>query len=79
MLTTVDNPYSPFTQFEEWQAYDEYRGYYTNEYLARITKGGYELSEADDTRAQEMAIEEIVDLNILGVYRRVWEEDYSTN
>ncbi len=76
MLTTIDNPYNPFTQFDEWLSFDESKGYYTNEYLARITKGGYELSEADDDLAQELAIEEIIQLNVLGIYKRVRKEDF---
>ncbi len=28
-LTTVDNPYDPFTQWDEWYAYDEGKGYAT--------------------------------------------------
>ena len=75
MLTTIDNPFNPFTNFDEWLAFDEGKGYYTNEYLARITKGGYELSEADDDLAQELAIDEILRINVLGIYRRVRRTD----
>ena len=77
MLTTIDNPFNPFTQFDEWLAYDEHMGYYTCEYLARIAKGGYELSEADDDLAQESAIDEIVKMNVLGIYKKVVPEDYN--
>ena len=76
MLTTIDNPFNPFTQFDEWFAFDESKGYHTCSYLARITKGSYELSEADDALAQELAIDEIIKMNILGIYRKVKEEDY---
>ncbi len=36
MLTTVDNPFSPFTQWVEWYAYDTASGYHTCALLARI-------------------------------------------
>lgn len=75
MLTTIDNPHNPFIKFDEWLAFDESKGYYTNEYLARVTKGGYELSEADDDLAQELAIDEILRINVLGIYRRVRRPD----
>ena len=71
MLTTVDNPFDPFTQFEKWQAFDESKGYYTCAYLARIAKVSDELSEADELLAIEQAIDEIVRMNILGIYRKV--------
>ena len=36
MLTTIDNPYDPFSQFDDWLAFDEGKGYFTCEYLARM-------------------------------------------
>ncbi len=36
MLTTVDNPYDPFDQFDEWFNYDMDLGYNSSAYLARI-------------------------------------------
>jgi hypothetical protein len=71
MLTTVDNPFDPFTQFDDWQAFDESMGYYTSNYLARITKTSDELSQEDEDIAIESAIDEIVKLNILGIYKKV--------
>jgi hypothetical protein len=71
MLTTVDNPYDPFTQFDEWYAYDERSGYHTTSLLARITVTSHELSEADQSLAIELAIDEIVSENVSGVHRKV--------
>ena len=71
MLTTVDNPFDPFTQFDEWYAYDVNAGYHTSAFLARIVKSSEELSEADQSAAIEAAIDEIVDINTNGLYRKV--------
>lgn len=71
MLTTTDNPFDPFTQFEDWYKFDESKGYFTCSYLARITKSSEELSETDERFAIELAINEIVDLNVLGLYKKV--------
>ena len=71
MLTTIDNPFDPFTQFDEWKLFDESKGYNTCEYLARIVKSSDELSEPDQDLAITDAIEEIIRLNILGIYRKV--------
>jgi len=73
MLTTVDNPNNPFTHFDEWYAWDEAAGYHTTGYLARIVITSDELSEADQSLAIEEAIDEIVEMNVLGVYRKVAE------
>jgi hypothetical protein len=71
MLTTTDNPFNPFTQFDEWQTFDESKGYYTCSYLARIVKTSNELSEIDEESALNQAIDEILRLNILGIYKKV--------
>ena len=36
MLTTVDNPWDPVTNYREWDQWDREAGYCTNAYLARI-------------------------------------------
>jgi len=71
MLTTVDNPYDPFTQFEDWKAFDEFNGYYTCEYLARIAATSPDLSDADNSAEMERAIDEICKINVLGIYKKV--------
>ena len=82
MLTTVDNPWDPFTQFDEWFQFDEAAGYNTTQYLARVTLSSLDLSEADQSEAIEQAIDSIVELNVLGIYRKVeapagWDEEES--
>jgi len=79
MLTTIDNPFNPFTQFDEWYAYDVGKGYHTCAYLARIVVTSEELSEEDESIAIEVAIDEILDLNDLGIYKKVTEEDSISN
>lgn len=76
MLTTKDNPFNPFTQFEQWYSFDVSNGYNTCAYLARITKSSDALSEDDQTQALEAAIAEIIKFNLTGNYKRVTEEDF---
>ena len=74
MLTTIDNPFDPFTQFDEWNRYDQDMGYHTNSYLARIVITSDELSEEDQDLAIESAIDEIVKFNVLGIYKKVIQQ-----
>lgn len=71
MLTTTDNPFDPFTQFDEWFLYDESKGYHSCSYLARIAKTSDALSDLDNSQAIESAIDEIVSKNYSGVYKKV--------
>ena len=74
MLTTLDNPYNPFTQYDEWNAFDTSMGYNTCSYLARIARTSDELSETDEELAIQQAIDEIIELNLLGIYKKVVAE-----
>ena len=73
MLTTIDNPYNPWTHYDEWFAWDAQAGYHTPGYLARIVRSSDELSDEDQSLAIEQAIDEIIGENVLGIYKRVAE------
>ena len=51
MLTTVDNPYDPFTEFDAWLGFDVSKGYNTCAYLARVAVSSDELSEEEESEA----------------------------
>ena len=68
MLSTNDNPWNPWTHFDEWLAYDMQAGHNTLGYLARITMTSHEISEADQSLAIEYAIDEIVEMHDNGLY-----------
>ena len=76
MLTTIDNPYNPFIQFDEWKAFDESKGYFTCSYLARIAKTSHELSETDYNEAVNDAINEILFNDVLGIYQKVTKSNF---
>lgn len=74
MLTTIDNPFDPFTQYSDWYAYDEASGHQSTSLLARITLISDELSEPDQAAELERAIDEIVHYNVSGLHRKVVRE-----
>jgi hypothetical protein len=71
MLTTVDNPFNPFTRFEEWLEYDISMGYNTSSFLARIANVSDDLSQTDQALAIQSAIDEVVQENVSGMWRKV--------
>lgn len=77
MITTKDNPFDPFTQFDEWYAYDVAKGYNTCSYLARIAIDATEISDADANIMYEYAIDEIIKYNPLGIYKKVERDGVS--
>lgn len=75
MLSTVDNPYNPFTHFQDWYNFDARAGYNTPSFLARVVNTSDELSEPDQERAIEFAIDEIVKENVLGLYVKIFDSN----
>lgn len=75
MLTTLDNPWDPFTRFDDWYAFDEQAGYHTCGLLARFTISSDELAEVDQELAIVEAMREIIEINPTGNYKLVRAED----
>ena len=73
-LTTIDNPFNPFTDFTKWFLYDIEKGYYSCAYLARIARTSDQLSDAENLNEIERAIDEIIKLDFMGIYKKVYEE-----
>jgi len=71
MLTTVDNPWNPFVNYDEWYAYDNAKGYATPSLLARVANVSLDLSSADLDFAIRQAMDEIVEQNVNGMYTLV--------
>lgn len=65
LLTTKDNPYNPFTQYDDWKYYDETsRHYNTEAYIAREV-GMLDPDISDEELAHEriQAAKEIIKFN----------------
>ena len=70
MLTTVDNPYDPFDEWEKWYAFDEQMGYHSCGLLARIALTSNDLSDEENLIEINHAIDTILDL-FPGLYKTV--------
>ena len=75
MLTTIDNPYDPFNQFDSWYMFDLDKGYGSCSYLARIAKTSDQLTDEENAIEVERAIDEIIKLDFMNVYKKVCIEE----
>ena len=74
-LTTVDNPYDPFEQYESWHRFDTtVKGYYSSEYLGRIARTSDQLSDEENDKEIERAIDEIIKFDFRNIYKKVTRE-----
>lgn len=70
-LTTVDNPYDPFTQFRKWFLFDVEKGYNSCAYLGRIARTSEEFTDEENNLEIERAIDEIIRYDFMNIYKKV--------
>lgn len=74
MLTTIDNPFDPFDEFGSWYQFDCDKGYNSCSYLARIARNSDQLSDKENEREIERAIDEIIKYDFMNIYKKVREK-----
>lgn len=71
MLTTKDNPYNPFIDYDSWYAFDVMKGYNTCAFIARIIHDSSSLSDEENDVEYNRAMNEIIMNDPLGIYTRI--------
>ena len=74
-LTTFDNPYDPFTQFNPWYLFDNEKGYNTCGILDRISNYSDDMSDKEIDEEHERAIDEMIDNDFLNIYKKVYRKE----
>ena len=74
MLSTTDNPYDPFDEFNQWFNFDSTQGYNTLSMLARLVHSTDELGSFVHDEELHRVIDEVVELNLSGVHIKVTRE-----
>lgn len=75
MVTTSDNIYDYFEEFDKWYTFDTQKGYNTLSYLARLVRLYEDQSIEDQDAEIERAVDEIVGLNLTGNYIKVYPRE----
>ena len=70
-LTTNDNPFDPFEQFDSWRMFDIEKGYYTSEFIARLVNFSDDMTEKEMDEEYERAIDEVIKRDFLNIYIKV--------
>lgn len=75
MLSTFDNPFNPFDDFDSWFQYDSDKGYNSCSYLARIARTSDQLTDEENSQEIERAIDEIIKYDFMNIYTKVKGEE----
>ena len=76
MLTTFDNPYNPFTDFENWFLFDASKGYNTCGMLARIADTIDSSSDEAKDELVDIAMDDLVSADPLNLFVKVTEQSF---
>ena len=71
LLTTIDNPFDPFEQFDNWFSFDVDKGYNSCYYLDRIARTSDQLTDEENDIETERAIDEIIKYDFMNIYKKV--------
>lgn len=71
MLTTIDNPFDPTVDFDSWLNYDRDLGYNSCGYLSSIANTSSVLSDQENERIIDAAIDHIIATDFRNVYTKV--------
>ena len=74
MLTTKDNPFNPFEDFQNWYNFDSDKGYNSCGILARIVGDTESLSPNEEAFAVETAIDSFIESDPTKMYVKVQKE-----
>ena len=72
--TTLDNPFDPFKNHDDWQRFDEDHGYYTQNLIARLAVVHNDMTDDAFNFQVEQAVDEICRFNVTGNYRKVYKD-----
>lgn len=78
-LTTHDNPFDPYEQFDSWFLFDVEKGHNCCSLLARIAKLSDDMSEVEINSEIERAIDEIIEHDFTNTYKKVTKPSLEVN
>lgn len=71
-LTTIDNPYNPFDQFDQWFLFDVEKGYNTCARLARLLNINDDMTDLEEGIEVQRAQDALIQYDALDIYKKVY-------
>ena len=70
-ITTIDNPYDPFTEFDKWFDFDVEKGYYTCSKLARLSNVTEDMTDKELIEEEQRVIDRLIEIDPLDFYKKI--------
>ena len=74
-LTTIDNPFHPVDERDQWERFDLDHGYNTDALVEKLSGFSDDMTEAEIRRAENDVMDDLVRLDLECKYRKVLIEE----
>lgn len=74
-LTTIDNPWNPFTNFRDWYNFDESHDYGCCSIVARLAITTEDMTDVEEAKEIERAINSFIEADPTGIYMKVYDSE----
>lgn len=75
MVTTMDNPWNPFTHYHEWLSFDTSHGYNTDQWVYILSKTSSDLLKDEMEEQIDAGVESLLALDPFGIHVKVYDYD----
>lgn len=74
-LTTIDNPFNPFTQSRDWLNFDVKHGYNTQRWIAFFSVMSPKMDDEIIELEVDAAMNEVLEVNPYGMHIKVYKDE----
>ena len=71
MISTKDNPFDPFDDFNAWLLFDKEKGYDSNERVARLAHITEDMTEEESDKEFERAMDRLIEIDPLDIFIKI--------
>ena len=75
MVTTMDNPWNPFTHYHKWLDYDSEYGYNTDQWIYILSKTSSDLVKEEMEEQIDAGVDRLLELDPFGLHVKVYENE----
>lgn len=73
-LTTFDNPFNPFDDFNQWLSFDKDHGYDSSEKVMRLANLTDDMTDIEENLEIERVIDRLIALDFQNIYKKVSQD-----
>ena len=78
MITTIDNPWNPFTHYHEWLDHDMRHGYNTDQWLYILSRSSNDLPMEEQDEQIDVGAQRLLELDPYGLHVKLYSHDADT-